>query len=39
VSAKLDTTTLTSLLEQVVTQKKDESDVAKAWLASVGLNK
>ena len=39
VSAKLDTPTLTGLLEQVVTEKKDESDVAKAWLASVGLNK
>jgi osmoprotectant transport system substrate-binding protein len=39
VSAKLDTTTLTSLLEQVVTEKKDSSDVAKAWLASQGLNK
>lgn len=39
VSAKLDTTTLTSLLEQVVTQKKDPSDVAKGWLSSQGLNK
>jgi len=39
VSAKLDTTTLTGLLEQVVTEKKDPSDVAKTWLASVGLNK
>jgi osmoprotectant transport system substrate-binding protein len=39
VSAKLDTPTLTSLLEQVVTQKKDQSEVAKNWLASVGLNK
>lgn len=39
VSAKLDTTTLTSLLEQVVTEKKDPSDVARAWLASQGLNK
>jgi osmoprotectant transport system substrate-binding protein len=39
VSAKLDTPTLTGLVEQVVTEKKDASDVAKAWLASVGLNK
>ena len=39
VSAKLDTATLTALLEQVVTEKKDPSDVAKAWLASQGLNK
>ncbi|OLE26900.1 MAG: glycine/betaine ABC transporter substrate-binding protein [Catenulispora sp. 13_1_20CM_3_70_7] len=39
VSAKLDTTTLTSLMEQVVTQKKDTADVAKQWLASVGLGK
>ncbi|NUR30168.1 MAG: ABC transporter substrate-binding protein [Catenulispora sp.] len=39
VSAKLDTTTLTGLLEQVVTQKKDSGDVARAWLASVGLGK
>ena len=39
VSAKLDTTTLTGLLEQVVTEKKDPADVAKAWLTSVGLGK
>ena len=39
VSAKLDTTTLTSLLEQVVTEKKDPSDVAKTWLTSVHLGK
>jgi len=39
VSGKLDTPTLTSLLEQVVTEKKDPSDVANAWLASQGLNK
>lgn len=39
VSAKLDTTTLTSLLEQVVTEKKDPSDVAKAWLSAQGLGK
>lgn len=37
VSAKLDTPTLTSLLEQVVTEKKDSSDVAKTWLKSQGL--
>lgn len=39
VSAKLDTPTLTSLMEQVVTEKKDTADVAKAWLSSVGLGK
>ncbi|GAA2059423.1 ABC transporter substrate-binding protein [Catenulispora yoronensis] len=39
VSAKLDTPTLTGLLEQVATEKKDPADVAKAWLTSVGLNK
>jgi len=39
VSAKLDTAGLTALMEQVVTQKKDPSDVAKQWLASVGLGK
>ncbi|GAA1994777.1 ABC transporter substrate-binding protein [Catenulispora subtropica] len=39
VSAKLDTATLTGLMEQIDTQKKDPSDVAKAWLASVGLGK
>ena len=39
VSAKLDTPTLTSLLEQVVTEKKDPADVAKAWLTSAGLGK
>jgi len=39
VSEKLDTTALTTLLEQVVTEKKDPSDVANAWLASQGLNK
>ena len=37
VSAKLDTSTLTTLLAQVAT--KDPSDVAKAWLASQGLGK
>ncbi|MFL6116088.1 MAG: ABC transporter substrate-binding protein [Catenulispora sp.] len=39
VSAKLDTTTLTSLMEQVVIQKKDTADVVKQWLTSVGLGK
>jgi osmoprotectant transport system substrate-binding protein len=39
VSDKLDTTALSTLLEQVVTEKKDPSDVARAWLASQGLNK
>ena len=39
VSGKLDTTTLTGLVEQVKTEKKDPADVAKAWLKSVGLGK
>lgn len=39
VSAKMDTTTLIGLVEQVVTEKKDPADVAKAWLSSVGLGK
>jgi osmoprotectant transport system substrate-binding protein len=38
-SAKLDTATVTDLMKQVVTDKKDTNDVAKAWLAAVGLNK
>jgi osmoprotectant transport system substrate-binding protein len=39
VSAKLDTATLTTLMEQVVAQKKDTADVANGWLKSVGLGK
>jgi osmoprotectant transport system substrate-binding protein len=37
VSAKLDTTTLTTLLAQVVTDKKQAADVASQWLKSNGL--
>jgi osmoprotectant transport system substrate-binding protein len=37
VSAKLDTGSLTTLLSEVVTGKQDPSDVARAWLVSVGL--
>ncbi|WAZ24843.1 ABC transporter substrate-binding protein [Streptomyces cinnabarinus] len=38
VSAKLDTTTLLDLDSQVQLENKDPLDVAKAWLASVGLD-
>lgn len=37
VSAKLDTQALLTMGDQVQNQKKDPLDVAKAWLASVGL--
>lgn len=37
VSAKLDTKTLTDLLSQVVTDKKDPDAVAQEWLKSNGL--
>jgi osmoprotectant transport system substrate-binding protein len=37
VSAKLDTKTLTTLLAQVITDKKQASDVASQWLKSNGL--
>jgi osmoprotectant transport system substrate-binding protein len=37
VSAKLDTQALLTMDDQVQNQKKDPLDVAKAWLASVGL--
>jgi osmoprotectant transport system substrate-binding protein len=37
VSAKLDTKTLTGLLSQVVTDKKDAAAVASEWLKSNGL--
>ena len=37
VSAKLDTTALADMVKQVVVDKKDAADVAKAWLASVSL--
>jgi osmoprotectant transport system substrate-binding protein len=38
VSAKLDTTTLTGLVAQVVTAKKEPADVAKSWLTTAGLS-
>ncbi|UWE10424.1 ABC transporter substrate-binding protein [Actinacidiphila bryophytorum] len=38
VSAKLDTTSLLDLDDQVQNQKKDPRDVAQAWLKSVGLS-
>ncbi|CCK26667.1 secreted substrate-binding protein [Streptomyces davaonensis JCM 4913] len=38
VSAKLDTTTLLDLDSQVQLENKDPLDVAKAWLASAGLD-
>ncbi len=34
VSAKLDTPALADMVKQVVVDKKDTSEVAKAWLAS-----
>ncbi len=37
VSAKLDTPALAGMVKEVVVDKKDAKDVAKAWLASVGL--
>jgi osmoprotectant transport system substrate-binding protein len=37
VSAKLDTPTLTALVAQVVTDKKQPVDVAAAWLKANGL--
>jgi osmoprotectant transport system substrate-binding protein len=37
VSAKLDTETLGALVKQVVLDKKDPDEVAKAWLATAGL--
>ena len=37
VSAKLDTKTLTDLVAQVVTDKKEPADVASAWLKTNGL--
>lgn len=37
VSAELDTTTLTDLVAQVVTDKKEPADVASAWLKVNGL--
>ncbi|GAA2017553.1 ABC transporter substrate-binding protein [Terrabacter terrae] len=38
VSAKLDTKSLADMVKQVVVDKKDASEVAKAWLASSGLS-
>lgn len=38
VSAKLDTPALAQLVKEVVVDHKDAKDVAKAWLASVGLS-
>lgn len=37
VSAKLDTSALASLVSQVVTDKKDAAEVAKAWIGTAGL--
>lgn len=37
ISAKLDTPALAGMVKEVVVDKKDAKDVAKAWLASVGL--
>ena len=37
VSAKLDTATLSALLKEVVTDKKDASEVAKEFLTKNGL--
>lgn len=39
VSAKLDTATLATLDKKVISDKADADQVAKDWLASVGLNK
>ena len=38
VSAKLDTKSLADMVKQVVVDKKDASEVAKAWLASAGVS-
>jgi osmoprotectant transport system substrate-binding protein len=38
VSAKLDTPTLTALVAQVVSAKKDPAEVASGWLKSTGLS-
>ena len=38
VSAKLDTTTLTTLVAKVITDKQDPTTVASDWLKSVSLN-
>jgi osmoprotectant transport system substrate-binding protein len=38
VAAKLDTTALADMVKQVVVDKKDAAEVAKAWLSSAGLS-
>ena len=38
VSAKLETKSLADMVKQVVVDKKDASEVAKAWLASAGVS-
>lgn len=38
VSAKLDTKSLADMVKQVVVDKKDATEVAKAWLASAGVS-